>query len=387
MNHDFENKQAEDIFSDERLLKQLEQQTAEGKEQDKQPMMLACRILHIFKTSRKQLGLGAKKQLADRIDLTIGRYKRRVFIAQVSVAASVLVLLGTAAVLQLRRQPGIVKYAFSQPSVSSVSNTRLYLAANQIEIESNESSINYSDNGELIAIDASETINQQSGSGEPMMNTILVPFGKRARLTLSDQSKVWLNSGSKLVFPAKFDGKKREVFLEGEAIFEVSHHASQPFHVLTNELDIRVLGTVFNVCAYADDSLASTVLVQGAVALTYPGNKLLGNSALQMSPGMLVDYNSTTRTIASRKVDPLFYTSWRDGYLVFQQQKLGDIIKKIARYYNVSIRLDDADLAGEVFSGNLDLKSSAPEVLAMVAEIVNARIEPDGNQLIIKRNS
>jgi ferric-dicitrate binding protein FerR (iron transport regulator) len=220
---------------------------------------------------------------------------------------------------------------------------------------------------------------------KPVINAVIVPYGKRTRVTLSDQSVVWLNSGSRLVFPAKFGKQKREVYLEGEAIFEVAHDSAHPFHVLTESLNVKVLGTVFNISAYRDDSLTSTVLVMGSVELSYPGKGLFRNSGCRMAPGMLVSYDPGTGNIQSSEVDTRLYTSWRDGYLIFHKQPLINILKKISRYYNVEIRLEDPVLGNETFSGSLDLKTTAPDLLEVVTEIIHARVEDVDNQIIIKR--
>jgi ferric-dicitrate binding protein FerR (iron transport regulator) len=217
------------------------------------------------------------------------------------------------------------------------------------------------------------------------MNTVIVPYGKRAQITLSDNSKIWLNSGSKLIYPACFATNKREVYLEGEAIFEVSHNKKHPFIVITADLDVRVLGTVFNVSSYRDDQTTSTILESGSVELNYKSNSVFGRSKELMVPGMLAIYNPEQGNVEQSKVNTRHYTSWRDGYFIFEKQPLGGILKKISRYYNVSVRLSDEELGKETFSGNLDLKNSPDQVLKIIAELISAKVENIDNQIVITR--
>ena len=119
-----------------------------------------------------------------------------------------------------------------------------------------------------------------------MYNTLIVPYGKRSQLQLADGSKVWLNSGSKLVYPVTFEGKRREVYIEGEAIFDVAHNAKQPFIVLSKDHEIEVLGTLFNVSNYLDDESISTTLKNGSVQIRYKTDSFLkGRKVLKIVPG------------------------------------------------------------------------------------------------------
>jgi ferric-dicitrate binding protein FerR (iron transport regulator) len=216
-------------------------------------------------------------------------------------------------------------------------------------------------------------------------NTVIVPYGKRTQITLSDNSSVWLNSGSKLIYPARFAAEKREVYLEGEAIFEVSHNKQQPFMVITHDIEVKVLGTVFDISTYTDDATSSTILESGSVEMKYNNNSLLSSAKITMVPGMMAVYDPIEKTVKQTQVNTKLYTSWREGYFVFERQSLGEILKKISRYYNVSIQLNDQSLADETFTGPLDLRNSATQVLEIIAELINAKVENIDNQIIITR--
>src|SRR3546814_509770 len=156
-----------------------------------------------------------------------------------------------------------------------------------IDIAYNNSSISYSSTGEKIKIGNSQIVDDNT---RVAMNTLIVPYGKRTKLQLSDGSTVWLNSGSKLAYPASFNEDKRKVYLEGEAIFEVTHDKSHPFMVIAKDFEIEVLGTVFNVSNYSDDPSINTVLKNGSVKIQYKGNSIKNKSQI-IKQGRLATYS------------------------------------------------------------------------------------------------
>jgi len=119
-----------------------------------------------------------------------------------------------------------------------------------------------------------------------------------------------LNSGSKLVYPVVFAEKKREVYIEGEAVFDVAHMKDKPFVVSTKDFDIKVLGTVFNVSAYPDDKYSSTVLEQGKIELIYRGASILSQEKLDISPGYMAVFDRNQKTFEQQQVNTQKYLSW-----------------------------------------------------------------------------
>lgn len=240
--------------------------------------------------------------------------------------------------------------------------------AHNIEISEDNSAISYSSTGEQVQIGKEHSISQKTTYQErTVFNTLIVPFGKRSEIVLSDGSKVWLNSGSKLIFPAQFEADIREVYLEGEAVFEVAHRQKQPFIVKSEHQEIEVLGTVFNVSNYKDDHAIYTVLQSGSVEIHLTDDKLFGTQkSIKIVPGTLAAFDKDEKTIKTQTVVTEPYFSWRDGIFIFKNDSLKSIMKKISRYYNVEVKINDKNLANETFSGYLDVKEDIEHVMQTI---------------------
>jgi ferric-dicitrate binding protein FerR (iron transport regulator) len=203
-------------------------------------------------------------------------------------------------------------------------------------------------------------------------------------VTLADNSTIWLNSGSKLVYPVRFAKDKREVYLEGEALFDVAHNESHPFYVVTKGLEIKVLGTVFDLSAYDEDSAINTVLERGLVEVIYK-RSLFGSSHTRLVPGKMASYNLSNKEVVLQDVNTKDFTSWKDGYLALEKKSLESIARRLSRYYNVSIEFENPELAKETFSGYLDLRNSAIQVLGMISEMMDIEIIQSDKVIKIRR--
>lgn len=209
-------------------------------------------------------------------------------------------------------------------------------------------------------------------------NTLIVPYGKRSTLTLSDGSKVWLNSGSALEFPAQFTGNNREVRLaSGEMYIEVAPDGKKPFHVRTSDFDVKVYGTKFNVSTYAD-SPQSVVLVEGRVSLKSENKK---ETFLSPSEQALYDDNGTFNR---QKVDVNPFISWKDGYLEFDKTPMTEVLKQIGRYYNLSFDFDkDVNLYKRTCTGKIHLSENLDNVMTTIGLLSSTKYIKDNNQIFI----
>lgn len=168
---------------------------------------------------------------------------------------------------------------------------------------------------------------------------IEVPRGTKSEFQLPDGTKGWLNSGSTLQYPSSFKNH-RKVKLQGEAYFNVVHRKDSEFTVALKDLDVKVLGTKFNVSAYAEDGLSEVVLKEGKVEVVGKSDHF---SAV-LKPEEKISYDSVTRTVKQSKVDLKKYLSWIDGYLVIDNEPFETAIRKIEHWYNVDVTIENEQL-------------------------------------------
>jgi ferric-dicitrate binding protein FerR (iron transport regulator) len=178
-----------------------------------------------------------------------------------------------------------------------------------------------------------------SGKPQPADETwaeINAPDGSRVEFLLPDSSKGWLNSGSKLKYPVVFK-QQRKVQLTGEAFFEIRHREQSDFTVSVADLNVKVIGTKFNISAYSADDFTEVVLKEGRVGIS-------GNDATfsyTMVSGEKMNFNRETRQMGVKKVETDLYSAWKDGYLVLDNEPMGQAISRIERWYNAEIILQD----------------------------------------------
>lgn len=173
---------------------------------------------------------------------------------------------------------------------------------------------------------------------------ISAAFGTRSLLTLSDGSRVWLNSGSKLKYPHAFNPKKREVFLTGEAYFEVKSNSSSPFLVHTNNLTVKATGTKFNVNEALFDKKELVTLVSGKVTVCKKDGLGIFSEIATMQPDQHLSFDMETGDYEVKEEDTYKYIAWKDGKLVFRNDPMEEVIRKIGYFYRVEFELRDAAL-------------------------------------------
>jgi len=193
-------------------------------------------------------------------------------------------------------------------------------------------------------------ISKGESSSAPLI--ISVERGQKANITLPDGSKAWLNSQSKLTYSADFNVKKRELQLDGEAYFEVTHNPKKPFIVKSNDIAVEALGTAFGVRAYNEDNLISSILMRGKVRVTTPD----GESILM--PNERVMYDKTThKKTQSSVTNATDFTGWIHNELRFENESLGEIAKSIQRIYNVEIVFATEQLKNQHYTGTVNNNS------------------------------
>ncbi|MGS2763034.1 FecR family protein [Sinomicrobium sp. M5D2P9] len=296
-----------------------------------------------------------KKVILDKIMEHPGT-KRKVFTIPVffKYAAAVVVLLGLGFIMTNKRSntPGqlIVEdnpviLHLSDTLIKSLQGTDYTMinASEDIQVEQAGDTIKYMATGE---------------KGTLAYNEIDVPHGKTAILVLSDGSRVTLNAGTWLKFPrnAGVTGT-REVYVKGEAYFDVARDTSRPFVVHADDVNIRVLGTHFNVNNYESDTTVNTVLVEGKVALYADTDRYDEKESLVIRPGTMAVFDKAGQPVNTHTVDTSLYTSWMQGELIFEGAHFSDIIQSLERKFNVEIENRNSGLAKEKFTAKFKEES------------------------------
>lgn len=298
----------------------------------------------------------------------------RLQIFKYAAAVFFMIGIGSASLYMLKDQSNIEKFAACR-KISGNEAALILADGKKIKISGNKSVIQYNGDGTSVSVNDTTRVEQVNIANS--FNQMIVPFGKRSSMELSDGTKVWLNSGSKLVYATAFNGKTREVFLEGEAYFEVAKDADKPFYVKTDAFRIMVLGTKFDVKAYKDDNEYNTVLVEGKVSMKV--NHLVFAKEVFLSPYEKSTFVKDQGNFQITQVNDVnTCTSWIYGYLEFEKENLADVLKSISRFYNIAIEVKTGNQLKKV-SGKLDLKTEPERILNGLARLSNTQfIKKDG---------
>ncbi|SNY95405.1 FecR family protein [Flagellimonas pacifica] len=242
------------------------------------------------------------------------------------------------------------------------------------------------ENGRTLAVqkDGGITYEENTDIEKLVYNELHVPYGKKFRIELSDGTMVHLNSGSSLKYPIKFlKGKNRDVFIDGEAFFDVIEDKEHPFTVHAGEVNVRVLGTNFNVSSYKEDVSVNTVLVSGHVKLYDASDRYDSKTSFDIEPEQMGVWNKEQGEFSSKQVDTNIHTAWMQGKLIFRDMPFKDIRKKLERHYNVSIVNSNEVFDENTFSAAFDIEN-IEEVLETFSRNFGIKYEIINNEVIIK---
>jgi hypothetical protein len=225
--------------------------------------------------------------------------------------------------------------------------------------------------------------NENSSLEHLEYNTINIPYGKKFKLQLSDGTVVHLNAGTSLKYPVKFiAGQQRKVFLKGEAFFDVTRDEKHPFIVNADALDIRVLGTHFNVSNYPEDAETDVVLVEGSVGLYENSSEFDATTNTILEAGFKGSFNRVTNIIATEQVDTNMYTAWVKGELIFRNLAFNSIIKKLERNYNIPIENNNKDISNDLFNASFK-NESIERILSYFDDVLGLEYTIEDNKIII----
>lgn len=256
-------------------------------------------------------------------------------------------------------KPGSVKAVLQAGGVQVTLNkkdTSFSLAGNMVQVK----------NGNVEVTDARAT-----------QYTLIVPRGGAYNLTLSDGTKVWLNADSKLIYPSKFTGENRAVSLEGEAYFKVGKDAEHPFIVHTEKQDIQVLGTEFNIHAYANENESVTTLINGAVRVNSFGEKII------LVPGQQVISGDGKATLQEHP-DIKQAIAWKEGYFIFHNTGLQEVMQQLSRWYDVTVNYEKGVRSHE-FMAIISRDNNISQVLGMLEASGVVRFKVKGKEVTVMK--
>lgn len=318
----------------------------------------ACFVLKAFRMKKEQMTLLGKEELWKRITDVNRRVKRTRRIRMsvfISAAASLLL------VLLLNVTDGYDRVTvdkslqlLSQREVAMQGEEiRLVMPKKSVAIKGRDSKIQYDSEGNVTV--NSEKLLDADTNEEHGFNQLIVPNGKRSTLILEDGTKMWINAGSRVIYPNKFKKNRREIFVDGEAYMEVARDEKRPFLVATNMLQVQVLGTSFNVTAYKGDVQSSVVLASGSVCVSTEDEQV------KLVPNEMLSYSEQSGSRV-KKVVVADYISWKDGIYIYHSEPLSSILNRISRYYGKEIGYDP-EVAMFRCSGKLNLQEDLDSLL------------------------
>jgi len=319
--------------------------------------------------------------------------RRRQFWAAWRVAAAVVLLLSIGVAVYMWSERAIPVSQLTEATDIAPGGNRATLTladGRTLDLSSKQAGIVVDDG--ITYYDGSSVTGQAiPHSPLSVQNSLATPKGGTYQIILPDGSKVWLNANSTLRYPSRFSASARVVELEGEAYFEVSHQAKEvgpqsagalrevpsvPFLVKTKNQTVEVLGTQFNVSAYADDPATQTTLVEGAVRLSLAGS----GERMKLEPGEQA--SSTVSRIVKAKVDVEPYVAWKKGEFLFRNQPIEIIIRQLANWYAVDFEFE-SDAITERFNAIISRDRPLSHVLRLLEETGAVQFKRKGDKIIV----
>jgi len=344
-------------------------------------LLIAEKHLQKIDFSSFKMSSGKKQEAMKRLEQSLKTYHHKLKIRRFAYAAAASVAALILSVLYIQKEIG--------HSGHEMFTSANYIVGSELESEdilfitgnstkSFQSNVDIQIDGDKTAQIKSEQEEEEVISiEEHTMNKLIVPYGKRSKIMLSDGTQVWLNSGSSLEFPSTFSGNKREVFLSGEMFIEVAPDKHSPFYVLTSGYHVKVYGTKFNVSSYPG-STSSVVLVEGKVGL-----QTANKQELVLSPNEQAIY-SDKGTFQTQKVDVTPFISWKEGYLSFEDTPVTEALQQIERYYNLSFNYgDNISFQGLTCTGKIILSDNLDNVMTTLSLISDTKYKKEDKLIYI----
>ena len=340
----------------------------------KEALDVAISKFKTVKINDFRLSKSEDERLYQRILTNIHRKRMRRRKAYWSAAAGIALLIASSLFIKLQY--------IDQPVQKMEAIIGQTMPSNDILLISGEKVVELKQNAQITLNEGHISVIEESNVSEmPLseneMNKLIVPAGKRTSLELPDGTKIWLNSGTELDFPSKFTGSTREISVKGEIYIEAVKDENRPFIVKTALIEVKVLGTDFNVNAYPQEQKTEVALVSGLVHVTGANRQV---TVLQPNHVVEIDHNTEQQLV--RQVDITDYTCWKEGFLQFQNEKLEVILRRIERYYDIPIIIETR-LEEYTITGKLDLKDNITGTLDIIRKLAPVKYRLENNKVYI----
>lgn len=310
----------------------------------------------------------------------------RLSITIASIAASVAILLSIPYTLKMLSHQEDIKHVVAIMDILPLEETDdvVLVMSDQEKLElASDVKIAYTPEGS-VSVNSEEfqsvkdIQNKEQGSSHKLYNQLIVPKGKRSQLLLSDGTKVWVNSGTKVIYPRVFSEKKREIYVDGEVYLEVTPDVKRPFYVNTEGFEVKVLGTSFDVFAYKQMPVSRVVLVNGSVEI-----KDNHNTQMKMIPNELVEFNQNSIT-EKRTVNAADYKAWIDGLMILNGDRLHLLAERLSLLFGTKI-ICDSSLDNEQVYGKLDLRDNLDEIIEYIKLMIPLSAREENGVIYLKR--
>lgn len=352
-------------------------QKIENKKLLKQAGENLLRKVHEAEPRDPEAALASWLQLESRLEKPHLSFRTKMIYTFSAVAASVTILLMIGIYWMYEPKDPSMSLAMLNTDVPTLPDNEIMLIANNDKMQiKDESSILYEADGQSNVNEhvVKKEAAKQADEKKEEINQIIVPKGRRIDITFSDGTKMYVNAGTRVFYPAIFKKDKREILVEGEVYLDVKKDPSRPFIVKTKGFDVKVLGTQFNICAYKDEPSASVVLVNGQVEVeTAQKDKSI------LAPNQLIEINEKGTDI--KEVDVFEYICWKDNMMMLYDRKVGETLDKLARYYGRHIVYDNA-INNIPISGKLDLRENLEDVVNIICQSLFLKYTIDENNSI-----
>ncbi len=224
-----------------------------------------------------------------------------------------------------------------------------------------------------------------NGRNKELLNTFIAPNGSVAQMVLPDSTLVFLNSGTELRYDQAATGRKREVFLNGEAWFSVTENRNRPFVVHTPYYDLRVTGTEFNVKAYKGDRTIVTTLEEGEVCIPSTDRFKIGSDR-NLLPGQQLVYDRESNTVATGTVKPGYYSSWKDNKLIFINMSVKELVILLERKYGVDISVMNPSILNYHYDGTIK-NEGILEIMELLRKTLPIAYQVNGQTIQVSSNN